>query len=381
MSNLQTGNVRVLHAVRHFLGIRDNWIYPQVTKVTGIDGFVSCITQENRSYFPLSQTQIVQDRRVNRLQTIQRARRLKPHILHAHFGKQGWRSLRVAGELGIPLVTSFYGADAWKVPKVDRRWRIRYQELFEHGRLFLVEGPAMKSRLIELGCPPEKAVIHRIGVDLPSLAYVERSFSPPLRIVMVARFVEKKGLVEGVRACGLALAAGLDLCVTIVGDAQPDAPAEQAIKADIEKLTADPVFTGKIQLSGFRPLSETRRILSQHSVFLCPSRHAKNGDAEGGSPVVLTEAMAQGLLCIGTAHCDIPSLIEDNVTGLLCPEDSNGLAGVLRQVGCSSKQLLQQTTRSARQHVENHFDLDRQMEAQAEIYRALLAGEPRSALP
>jgi hypothetical protein len=44
-------------------------------------------------------------------------------------------------------------------------------------------------------------------------------------------------------------------------------------------------------------------------VFLCPSRFGPGGDAEGGLPVELLEAMGMGLLCVGSRHCDIPEAI------------------------------------------------------------------------
>ena len=58
-------------------------------------------------------------------------------------------------------------------------------------------------------------------------------------------------------------------------------------------------------------------MISRHNVLICPSKHAPDGDAEGGLPFVITEAMALGLLCIGSRHCDIPEAVIDQVTGYL----------------------------------------------------------------
>ncbi|MDZ4401095.1 glycosyltransferase [Prosthecobacter sp.] len=385
--------VCVVHCVEPFLNVSENWIYPQVMRVPGVLGSVLCSSTANLDAFPLDENRIIlisEGRSkqgllarlifslrsrlgMNRRKAERRVKSLKPDLLHAHFGMQAWEQLGMAARLGIPLVTSFYGFDAWRLPTEEPIWCGRYARLFRQGRCFLVEGPAMKERLVTLGCPPEKIIVHRLGADLSRLPYSERSFSKPLRVVMVGRFVEKKGLVDGVRACVMAMAAGMDIHLTIIGDASPDDPKGQEIKAEIQRLVADPACAGRIHLAGFCSLIETREIMARQDIMLSPSRHAESGDAEGGSPVVLTEAMAQGLLCIGTAHCDIPTVIKDQVTGYLCPEgDVPALTSALLQLGASVTRL-QEITRSGRQHIEVCFNLESQMTAQAEIYRALIA--------
>jgi colanic acid/amylovoran biosynthesis glycosyltransferase len=67
-------------------------------------------------------------------------------------------------------------------------------------------------------------------------------------------------------------------------------------------------------------MQETRELFKQHNVFLCPSKHATDADAEGGSPVVLPEAMAAGLICVGTNHCDILEVIINDQTRFLNKE-------------------------------------------------------------
>jgi colanic acid/amylovoran biosynthesis glycosyltransferase len=186
--------------------------------------------------------------------------------------------------------------------------------------MFLVEGPAMRSRLVELGCAAEKVCVHRIGVDLTNLMFRERNFVEPLTIIMVGRFVEKKGLVDGVQACALAARRGLNLKLTIVGGPRKGEAIGQRIEMELREYASHPALAGRVSFTGFLTLPETRDLVSKQHLFLSPSRHAANGDAEGGSPVILTEAMAQGLLCIGTRHCDIPEVIIDGETGFLGAE-------------------------------------------------------------
>jgi colanic acid/amylovoran biosynthesis glycosyltransferase len=390
-------NLRVLHSVDPYLKASENWIYPQITRVPGVEGWVLCQETVNLELFPIATARVLQRVRftpqrsfllqafirvayrlkLDELRTARQIRPRRPQVLHSHFGLQGWRDLGLAERLGIPHVTSFYGYDAWRAPEVEPAWRLRYRALFERGRLFLVEGPAMRDRLRSLGCPDAKIVVQRLGVDLAANRYRQRTFPSPLGVLMVGRFVEKKGFADGLRACALALAAGADLRVTIVGDSAADDFGGDAARAEIERAASAPELRGRLTFCGTRSPSETRQIQEQHDVLLCPSKHASDGDAEGGSPVVLTEAMAQGLLCVGTAHCDIPSVIQDRVTGFLCPEgDPQALAELLARLD-TLKADLPGITRSARKHVEALFNLELQMQEQAALYRRLATGAHR----
>ena len=220
-----------------------------------------------------------------------------------------------AGELS-PLVTSFYGYDAWSLPQKWPKWRGRLHRLFREGDVFLAEGPAMKRRLIEIGCNSSKVIVRTLGINLGRLKFETRKTNGPFQIVMVGRFIPKKGLGDGLLACAIASEAGIQLEVTIIGDA--DASSESlAVERRLRELAATPALNGKVQFAGSLSPGETIAVISRHNVLICPSKHAPDGDAEGGLPFVITEAMALGLLCIGSRHCDIPEAVIDQVTGYL----------------------------------------------------------------
>lgn len=374
-------SMRIIHSVGTFLNISENWIYPQIVDVPDATGLVLCRTTLNKEMFPLQERALLTERPKasskgvrwmvdgvlrrfgkDKASMSMILRSWRPQLLHAHFGRIGWDRLTLAAELGIPLVTSFYGIDAWKLPEAEPEWRERYTALFREGKVFLVEGPAMRERLIVLGCPEEKVLVQRLGVDLTDLAFQPKDFSGGLKIALVGRFVEKKGLQDGLRACRLAAKNGVDLKVTVIGD------GDASIAEDLRMIASTPELEGKVSFAGFRPLDETRSILKEHNVFLCPSKHAADGDAEGGSPVTLTESMALGLLCIGTTHCDIPQVIREGMTGYLCPEgDVEKLAHLLAGVTDNPDAQLE-VTRRGREHVESAFSLNTQLAGLREIY-------------
>jgi colanic acid/amylovoran biosynthesis glycosyltransferase len=392
MITMLNRNIRVAHAMELFLAVSENWIYPQVNNTPGTQPRIYCRRTENQAIFPLKNSWICTDppdwsRNYNAARIINAVasragcargyaywqfKLWRPDLMHAHFGTFGWQMLGLKEMLGIPLVTSFYGFDAWLEPKRNPAWIERYSELFRQGDLFLVEGPAMRDRLITIGCPPDKIRIHRLGVNIGNLPFRERIFSGCLRVIMLARFVEKKGLLDGLAACARAAGLGANLSVTIVGDAAPDDHVGQEIKKGLQEMASRPPLAGRVKFTGFITPDQSRDLLNQHDIYLCPSKFSNLGDGEGGSPVGLTEAMALGLLCIGTRHCDIPQVIHSDETGILCESgDVEGLSKALLKVFQKPGYPVE-LTRLGRQHVENQFSVTTQANERLAIYQSLI---------
>lgn len=385
--------MRVLHTIGKFLPITENWIYPQVARVPGVESAMLCDDVVNLQEFSLDPSRLFVRRSfaadhivgrsiparaarrilngAARFTALRRARAWKPAVLHAHFGMHGWASLRLKELLGVPLITSFYGYDAWSVPKSNPEWGERFRQLFDQGDIFLVEGRAFRQRLVELGCAREKIRIHRLGTDISGLDCRQREFTGRLRIAMVGRFVEKKGLVDGLSACASAAASGVDLNVTIIGDDLKDDIRGQHIKQQLLSIAELPAMAGRVFFKGFLPTRKAMQALAEQDILLCPSRHAANGDAEGGLPVVLIEAMAMGLLSVGSRHCDIPEAIIHEKTGYLFEEGNVGeLSSILRDLS-RAPEGLKAMAQAGRKHVEDRYALKEQTVRLREIYRSV----------
>lgn len=373
---------KVLHVADPFLRISENWIYPQVTQVAGVTPAVLCSARENQDTFPAPGCAFFFDPPPwNRMLGIPRilnslafrfgshgfvagrsVGRWKPDLIHAHFGMIGFNALELRRRLGVPLVTSFYGMDAWQLPTEQPDWIPQYRVLFREGTLFLVEGPAMRERMVAIGCPRPKIRICRIGVRLNGIPFEPQPVAGPLRILMIGRFIPKKGFEDGLAACVQAVHRGVDAHVTIIGGPSPGDTTGQAIDETLHALAKDPDLEGRIHFAGFVKPDQARELLRKHHVFLCPSKHAPNGDAEGGSPVALTEAMALGLLCIGTRHCDIPEVIRHEETGLLA--DSGDVTAITDLIEHVAKRpdRVERLRRAGRKHIEQNFHIDTQVQ-------------------
>ena len=390
-------DIRVLHIIPEYLPVTQNWIYPQVTLVPGVFSAVLCNKTVAGSRFPLNRRPLwkrelkVSDllatgpkpfRAVGRIVNftakaiaLRHARLWKPEIIHAHFGTTGWESLSLRKALAVPLITSFYGFDAWELPTISPEWRGRLRQLFAQGDLFLAEGPAFRRRLVDLGCAYNKIRVQKLGVDISNLEFRHRCFTSTLRIAMVGRFIEKKGLVDGLVACAKALACGVNLSVTIIGDSPIDAPGETRIREQLLAITQSSKMADRVHFTGRLAHDETLDVLANNDIFLCPSKHATSGDAEGGLPVTLIEAMALGLLCVGSRHCDIPEAIIDGSTGFLFEESNvEQLAKLVERISCSPESALPIVS-AARRHVEQNYDQSSLLPSLREIYRQMRAAK------
>lgn len=358
-----------------------SWIYQQIARLERWEPLV--LTQEARHLeeYPVQRLISAEDfppwkRLVNRV--VRRATGEYPfygdllrdagaRLIHAHFGYQACRCLRAERQTGLPLLTTFYGADATSYARMPE-WRRRYAELFERGALFLVEGGRLAQHVIDAGAPAQRVRVQHLGVDVAAIPFRERTPpAGPVRVLMCGHFREKKGFAPGVRALGRALArhAGLRLQLRLVGDG-PERPAiEQAVdEAGLGDLTE---FVGVVTYSS------VLQQLDECDVILQPSRTAADGDSEGGAPVILLDAQAAGVPVVATTHADIPEYVRHAESGWLAEEgDEEALVDAIGHVLTAPEEWAAMG-RAGRAHVEAEYDAGRQAGRLEAIYDELTA--------
>lgn len=115
-------------------------------------------------------------------------------IIQCHFGYFGiWgMNLREIGAIKGKLVTTFHGSDL--TGHIQENGEKCYEQLFKLGDLFLPVSATFKTRLMELGCPPEKIIVHHTGIDCEKFKFMPRQLGNReyVRLVTVCRLVEKK---------------------------------------------------------------------------------------------------------------------------------------------------------------------------------------------
>ncbi|MDU5838435.1 MAG: glycosyltransferase [Pantoea sp.] len=270
-------------------------------------------------------------------------------VFLVHFGYAGAlaNKLRELGVLVGKQATVFHGADISRRHILEEH-KQDYVNLFEQSELLLPISHLWERKLIEMGCPPEKIHVTRMGIEPEKFNFEPRqAFHSPLRIVSVARLTEKKGLDVAVKASEILKQRGGQFEFTIIGNGDQDEMMREHIaNAGLEDCVSMP---------GFKPQEEIRAALSEADIFLLPSKTAADGDMEG-IPVALMEAMAVGLPVVSTFHSGIPELIENNVSGWLVPEnDAEALADTLFRLSQGDIDVAP-VVAAARRKVETEFN-------------------------
>jgi colanic acid/amylovoran biosynthesis glycosyltransferase len=283
-------------------------------------------------------------------------------IVHAHFGPNGRLAVRLreAGRIAGAVVTTFHGYDLTQW--LNRRGAGYYRPLFERGELMLPVSHRLGQELVRAGCRPEKVLVHHMGI---SCRRIERRAwhgwpRDEVRLITVARLVEKKGVELGVEAVAGLAGRYPGLRYTIIGDGP--------LRSMLERLVATRGVGHVIKLAGWMTQAETLSEIARSDLMLAPSRTPPSGDEEG-IPVVLMEAMAVGVPVLSTRHGGIPELVHDNVSGRLVNEGNvDALTMALREL-LDRREVWPDMGRRGRSVIEADFDLDHLNDRLVEIYR------------
>ncbi len=285
-------------------------------------------------------------------------------ILHAHYGPVG-KSYRFARRLcRAPLVVSYYGYDAWAVPR--KEGPDVYRSLFQTADGVLVLADEMGRQLQKLGCPAATQRKLAVGVRIEDFPFRERRLRPgePVRFLTIARFVEKKGVEVSLRALAEARKQRGDLLYDLVGDGP--------LRGRIEKLIRELGLEKAVTLHGYAEGKRLHDLMDAAHVLVLSSVTAADGDQEC-TPVSLMDAQASGIPVLSTRHSGIPEVVRDGQSGFLVAEhDVPALAERLLYLA-GHPETWPQMGRAGREHVEQNYNCDRLTRRLVELYRETIA--------
>jgi len=291
-------------------------------------------------------------------------RRQPPDLIHATWG-------------GAPATA------AWLLWRIDGH---RYSaaahayDLFEHGgdwwlreklapASFVHTSTQMGRRaLLARGLPEAQIVCIRRGLDrLPPVKPL-RASRAPLRLVSVARLVEKKGLDRQLRIYAALRAAGVAFSARIVG--------EGPLRAELEKLAGLLGVAADVAFTGHLPHHEVWNQLEEADVLLHTGVIAPSGDRDG-LPNVIPEAMAIGVLVVTSPTAATTEAVTHGVTGWVAAvDDPAAWVQALRRLAADDAMAERQRT-AARAWVEENFDAHRNAERlRAQFERVIPAAPP-----
>jgi glycosyltransferase involved in cell wall biosynthesis len=280
-------------------------------------------------------------------------RELKPAILHAHFGFHGVHAAGFAKREKVPLIVSFHGKDGAALTYEARR-RIEFlpyrnwlaPAMFRTAQRYLPVSNDQADLLISAGVDVRKIHVHNLGIPLDRFEVEDRP-DGPLRVLMVGRFVEKKGMEYGIRAMGRIRSEFPDARMKIIGSG--------FLEKRLKRIVFDLDLEDIVEFLGVVPPDRVADEMKAASVMLCPSVVSPWGDREGGL-TVCKEASATGLPVVSTFHGGIPHVIEHGRTGILVPERQvTPIVDALWELA-RSKKLRDELGLEGRRKMEREFD-------------------------
>jgi glycosyltransferase involved in cell wall biosynthesis len=92
-----------------------------------------------------------------------------------------------------------------------------------------------------------------------------------------------------------------------------------------------------------------------------------------GLPLAALEAQACGLPVIATEGCSLPEVVEQGVTGILCPQDDVTAFADAAQRMAADPKLWHRMGKAARVRAEAHFNIETMIDRYLAVYRTIHA--------
>jgi len=265
----------------------------------------------------------------------------KPAIIHCVWSSAaaafGWLESRL---VSVPFSM---GAHAYDVFEKGGDWLLRSKA---RDASFIHTSTNSAAMVLKNHVSSQKVHLIRRGMNrFPDFKRL-RTNRHSLRIVCVARLVEKKGFPFQLAIYEALRTAGVIFEARIIGEGE----MRKSIQSGIHERGLEDCVTLRGKLS----LEETLENVGWADILIHTGVVARNGDRDG-LPNVIPEAMASGTVVLGSPVSGVVEAIADGETGFLCDVE-NASAWVSRCRLIQSDDGLCETLRlNARNWVEREF--------------------------
>lgn len=294
-------------------------------------------------------------------------RRVRPELIHNVTVKPIIYGSLAARALAVPSIVNAVSGLGYSFSGGGRRRllanivRLGYRFALRTSRSRVIfQNPDDAREFVEAGIvtPTQVCLIRGSGVDLDAFQYSSQPDGVP-QVVLPARMVRDKGVIEFARAAQLLLSNGITARFLLAGMIDEGNPAGLRWN-ELQRLQQE---TGVEWLGHVNNMAALYR---RASVVCLPSYRE-------GLPKALIEACAAGRAIVTTDVPGCREVVTDGVNGLLArPRDVSSLAGAL------GKLLLDPTLRArlgeaGRRRAETEFDSRLVVRATLQVYQELLA--------
>jgi glycosyltransferase involved in cell wall biosynthesis len=227
-------------------------------------------------------------------------RRFRPDMLHTHFAYGNSRFTMLTSKLlGIPYTFTIHGwYDLYKAPPSFLR-----EVILNSKKTLTVCNYNREYIISHYRVPDTKVEVIRCGIPVENFNPDGRQKNEDL-IISVGRLHYHKAYHVLVQACKILSEKDVRFQCWIIGDGE--------LKDNIQKMITELNLDNKVFLLGEKSNEEVQALLPKARVFALTSEVEVVGLANA-------EAMASGLPVVATSVFGVPELVEDGVTGYLCP--------------------------------------------------------------
>ncbi len=291
-------------------------------------------------------------------------RSLKPDLVHLVTIKPvlyGGLAARLTGVGSVVSAVSGLGtvfvADSM-VAKL-RRWLITrlYIKAFKQKRLAVIfQNPVDRETLLSTGALrlSDTRMIRGSGVAMSDYPWVPEPSGKPV-VVMAARLLRNKGVVEFVGAANILRERGVDADMRLIGTSDPGNPAS-VTEAELGRWQEEGVVT----LMGYR--TDIAHQYAAANIVCLPSYYGE------GLPKSLVEAAACGRAVVTTDHPGCRDAIRPEETGLLIPvKDPVALANAVQEL-IENPELRKKMGAAGRELAEYAFSIEQVVGQHLKIY-------------
>lgn len=297
---------------------------------------------------------------------------LSADLLLCHGYKASLLGRPAARRVGIPAVAVSRGWTA-------ENWRVRLYEWIDRLHLRFMDqvvavSQAQAEKVLRAGVSRDKVRVIPNAIDPerfvdPDPRYrikLEKLFRTPKShlIATAGRLSPEKGFDVFIAAAARVLEAQPDVGFVIFGHG--------SLKPMLQQQITFQGLGSSVVLGGFR--NDLDRFLPQLDLFVLPS-HTE------GLPNVVLEACAAGVPVVATEVGGTPEIIEEGVSGLLCPPgDADALAARILEA-IEDEEKLREMGFQGRQRVLEQFTFSSQVQEYRKLFASLLPKEDATTSP
>lgn len=219
------------------------------------------------------------------------------------------------------------------------------------------------------GCSERKAVVVRMGVNIPEGAPTAPNPHEVVRMLCPANLLPVKGHVYLLDAIRTLKARGITCSLVVAGDGA----LRQALVRQSEELG----IGDSVRFAGFVPHDEVLRMYERGEVdiVVLPSVDLGNNVHEG-VPIALVEAMSYGIAAISTTTGGIPELMAGGVGVLVPPKDAEALADAIEGL-TRNPQAAARTAAEGRRRILEEYAIERVVSQLVSLFEDSSSCSPR----